>query len=211
LRGIAVASSWCTLRAHACLLGLALFFGACGTLRYAYAPVTTTSAELEGHAAAVAPIAENGELRLASLGVAEVTPPSTIAGKSFHALFVRFVVDNQSDEEWIFDQAEQRIELPAGGTSTMRWASTATGERPPVLRVAARSAVTDDVLFSIGARDEGDLSRFDVVWTVRTRGRIVSGRASFVRHITTREPAPAAFEPVTSPNTPMVPRDPCFP
>jgi hypothetical protein len=90
------------------LLGLAVVSGACGNIRYAYAPVVTTSAEVEGHAAAVAPPPEKGELRVASLGVAEVTPPSTIAGKSFRVLFVRFVVDNQSDEEWLFDQAEQR-------------------------------------------------------------------------------------------------------
>jgi hypothetical protein len=211
LRGISVASSPCTLRAFACWLVLALCCGGCGTLRYAYAPVTTTSAEVEGHAAAVAAISGKGELRVASLGVAEVTPPSTIAGKPFRALFVRFVVDNQSDEAWTFDPAEQRIELPAGGTSTMRWASTATGERPPVVHVAARSSVTDDVLFSIGARDEGDLARFDVVWTVRPRERVVTGRAAFVRHITTREPAPAAFEPVTPPMPPALPRDPCLP
>jgi hypothetical protein len=74
-----------------------------------------------------------------------------------------------------------------------------------------RAAVTDDVQFSIGERDESNLSRFDVVWTVRPPGRMVTGRAAFVRHITTREPAAAAFEPVTPPSPPNFPRDPCLP
>lgn len=192
---------------------------ACGQLRYSYAPVTTTSAEVEGHAGAIVPIeGTKGELRLASLGVAQVTPPSNVNAKPFRALFVRFVVRNESDREWAFDQAEQRIDLEERGVHITRWASTATGERPPMIRVPAHGTSSVDLLFSVGQRDEGDLSRFEVVWTVRPGGRVVSGRAAFARQLTTREPAPAAFDPegaatypVTDRPPPLFPRDPCIP
>lgn len=201
------------------LLLLALASTSCGQLRYAYAPVTTTSAEVEGHAAAILPIEDGkGELRVASLGVAQVTPPSNVGAKPFRALFVRFVVQNQSNEEWSFDQSEQRVDLEERGIHLTRWASTATGERPPVVRVAPRSVSSVDLLFSVGQRDEGDLSRFEVVWTLGPGGRVVTGRAAFTRQLTTREPSPAAFDPetatpypVTDQPSPLFPRDPCLP
>ena len=67
---------------------LVVLLAGCGRFRYSYAPVTTTSAEVAGHSAAIAAMPADGakgELRIASLGVANVTPPSGAASAPFRA------------------------------------------------------------------------------------------------------------------------------
>lgn len=193
----------------------------CGRLRYSYAPVTTTSAEVEGHSAALIdmpPDAAKGQLRIASLGVANVTPPSEVATGSFRALFVRFVVVNDSEQSWTFDEAEQRVEIIEGSARATSWPRTVTGSRPSVVAIPPHVSTSFDVLFPIGSRDEGDVAHFDVQWTVRQGARPISGRSEFKRHLEAREPAPAAFEPSEPPpyrpppRTPILPTtDPCLP
>lgn len=175
---------------------------ACGRLRYAYAPVTTTAAEIEGEPAVVAPMPPDvatGRLRVASLGVAPVSPPAGSGMASFHGLYVRFALENDGAEAWSFDEAEQRIEVLERGERTTIWARTPAGARPPVVQAPAHATTSVDVLFPLGARDAGDLASFDVIWSVHAGARLASGRASFARHIEKREPAPAAFDPGAPP------------
>lgn len=197
-----------------------LLAGGCGRFRYSYAPVTTTSAVMEGVPAAVVTMPADGakgELRIASLGVANVTPPPRVGVAPFRSLFVRFVVVNDSAEPWTFDQAEQRIELEAGPNRQTTWARTATGDRPPTVPVPPHGSASFDLLFPVGARDEGDLARFAVQWSLRQGTRLLAGRVEFARHLETREPAPAAFEPGAPPpyrspdRTTMPTPDPCLP
>lgn len=203
------------------LLAATMLVTGCSRLRYSYAPVTTKSAEMDGHSAAiiaVPPDDAKGELRIASLGVANVTPPSDVARAPFRALFVRFVVVNESTETWGFDAVEQRIEILEGpSTRVISWARTATGERPPLVPVPAHTSTSLDILFPIGKRDEGDLSRFEVRWSIRQGARLVDGRAEFRRHLVNRELTPETFEPAEPPpyrvpaRVPAVPLDPCLP
>jgi hypothetical protein len=188
----------------------------CGRFTYCYSPVTVTSAEVEGHAAALVPIPTDGatgELRIASLGVGVVTPPSR--GPSFRALFVRFVLVNESVESWTFNAAEQRIEVLDGRERIIIWSRSETGAPPSAVPVPAHDATSLDVLFPIGSRDEGDLERFDVHWTVRQQARLVTGRAEFSRHLVEPVPAPAAFRPDEPPpyriRPPFDPPAPCLP
>lgn len=189
---------------------------ACAQLRYAYEPVTLTSADMDGHAAAVLAMpadAPKGELRIVALGVEKVNPPPGVGRPSFHALFARFVIDNQSDEAWTFDEAEQHIDVDGASS----WAVTPTGERPPVMRIGAHTTAPFDVLFPVGTRDEGALARFEIQWTLRPGAHLVAGRAPFTRRTTTRETSAPAFAPALPPpprlHDPMraIPPDPCLP
>lgn len=174
------------IRAHLLALALALASTACAQqLRYSYAPTTLSSADLAGHAATVIeipPEAPRGDLRIASLGIAELP---------MRALFVRFVVRNDSEETWVLDEAEQTLELPEHDSRVLLPAVSPDNTRPPVLTVLPHHVGTADVTFAVGRRDEGDVGAFSVHWVLRTDGRAIGGHADFTRRLEPVTPRPA--------------------
>jgi hypothetical protein len=154
------------------ILALLALGTACGDLRYTYTPVTTTSAEMEGESAARVVLqgnADSGELRIASFGVAD------------QALNLRIVIINSTDVIWRFDPAAQRVEIYDGLLRILQPSAP-----PPKIELAPHTAKTIDLALPIGAREEGDIGRFVVLWSVEAGDTALCGRVPFVRHLERR-------------------------
>jgi hypothetical protein len=181
-------------------LGL-LVVGACALNHYAYAPVTTTNAELEGLPAAVLaipPESPRGELRLTSLGLGRTAPPSDAHVRAFRALYIRLFVSNWSGDTWTIDESAQRIELEDHGPSITASATTPTRLRPPVVEIGAGKSVSVDLTFAFPV-DASEVPRFDVIWTVNVGSSVVSGRTPFRRR-TESGPASGFYVPFVPPD-----------
>jgi len=168
------------------VLALLMLGTACGQLRYTYAPASTTSAEMEGESAARVLLqgqAEPGELRIASFGVAN------------RALNLRIVVLNATDATWTFDPAAQKVEIYDGALRILEPAAPASK-----IELAPHTAQTVDLAFPIGAREEGDIGRFVVLWTLDAGALALCGRTPFVRHLERR--TPSAFTPTAPDRVP---------
>ena len=127
---------------------------------------------------------------------------------------MRVTVTNDSPEPWTFDQGEQRIELAERGARIYSEALTATGERPPVVVVPAAHALTFDLSFPVGTRDDAsDLPGFTFLWTVRAGGEVAAGRIVFARKMErVMTMVPADLPPYRMPANPANDRrDPCRP
>lgn len=168
--------------------------------RYTYAPAsvattpatsaTTMSADyVAGRPAAVVAIA-GGELRIASFGTAQVFPPSGVDLPPFRGLYLRLVVNNASDERWIINESEQRIESRSSslgpnadeGGLTATHTTTPSGILPPTIVVEPHATTSIDLLFGGPPKVlDGSLEAFDLVWTVHRSGQATTGRVPFQR------------------------------
>jgi hypothetical protein len=162
------------------ILGVfALCTAACGTRRYAYAPVKTTSAEVVGRPAAeyaFPPAPPQGRVKLATFGLARPTdesPPS---------VHLRMELTNRTAEPWVIDKSEQKLELELGGRKVTipAIAPSASASR---VQVAPGGSATLDLFFPLppGAQDAKALPAFAAIWTVQTGPRVVTTRTPFER------------------------------
>lgn len=183
-------------------LALALSAAACSPTRYAYAPVTTTSAEIVGHPAAdyaVPPDSPQGRVRLATFGIAQLQRE----GRWF--FHVRMSARNESQETWSVDKNEQVLEIAIGDdrerTTRVRPAID-VDDTPTQVEVPSRETRSLDLFFPLppGAEDATDVPEFKVVWTVRAGARDVTVSTPFQRFLAS---GPARNVPRAEPNYPL--------
>ena len=170
----------------------AVAVSACAPTRYSYAPVTTTSADLEGASAAVygmPPEAPRGDVRIAMLGVSSMSPIGTQESKS-DAIHVALSVSNRSDETWTVDPSEQRITLTLKRQRSELYATTGDGRSTTAVSVLPRSTKVINLYFPlpIQFQKEDAPPPFDVLWTVHAGGRAVTQRTPFQRFIVSPTP-----------------------
>jgi hypothetical protein len=161
------------------ILAVALAMCACGT-RYAYAPVTTTSAEVVGNPAADYPFppeAPRGDVRLATLGLVDV-------GDS-KAIRLRMILTNRGSEPWLLDKSEQQLAVVASEdgkkrTEIVHALTQVAGAR---VEVPPQQTETVDLFFPLprDASDPSEVPAFDAIWTVRVGARAIATRTPFER------------------------------
>jgi hypothetical protein len=171
------------LRAIALSLGV-LALG-CHGPEYVYEPARNATAELRGHAATRSPIppeSPRGDVRVASFGIAKVTPPGRGDRESFHALHARMVVQNNDRQPWIVDTREQRILVANLGPRTPAYAKSDIGGMP-LVRIEPATRATLDLFYPLPRNLESaaKIPEFDVEWRVHTPVRTVTERTPFAR------------------------------
>lgn len=151
-----------------------------GVSRYVYEPRDHALADEAGLVAAQYAIpteSPRGALRLASLGVTEVS----MLGRSRPALHVRVIVSNGGAESWTVDAREITLALP-GQSPMPPGLANADVRELPVARVPRGGAVAFDLFYPLprhtGARR---VPAFDVHWVVRTEAGPVAGETTFDR------------------------------
>jgi hypothetical protein len=195
--GIDVLAPGTRMREQAMKLSLAAVIAAvalwgCAPTRYSYAPVTTTSADLEGASAAVygmPPEAPRGDVRIAMLGVSSISAIGTQESKS-DAIHLALSVSNRSDETWTVDPSEQRVSVTLKRQRSELYATTGDGRSTTVVSVLPRSTKVINLYFPlpIQFRREDAPPPFDVVWTVHAGGRAVTQRTPFQRFVVSPTP-----------------------
>jgi hypothetical protein len=165
---------------------LLVALAACNTNEYVYRPAVNTSAVVAGKPAAnyaLPPELPRGDMRLATMGLAEITPVGQ-SDVTMPAIHLREVVVDNSDRPWRLDTREQRIILANGSESRAAFATAdGPGGAPPIVDVAPGGQRTIDLFFPLpaGIGGEDELPRFDVVWNVQTDARVVTERTPFER------------------------------
>ena len=207
------------LFAAAAIASVAL--SACATTRYAYAPVTTTSADLAGASAAVygiPPEAPRGEARIAMMGVSSLTaasgsPGSLDRGEQVRAdaIHLALAVSNRSDEVWTVDPSEQRMTLTIKQRRSDIWGTSRELTLSEPVAVPPRSTRMIDLYFPlpIDFKKEDAPPPFDVVWTVHAGGQPVVRHTSFQRFIVS--PAPEEQRDLRTPDDVGNPSDHVLP
>jgi hypothetical protein len=173
------------MRASMPLLALALGLAACES-PYVYRPAVNANARLAGHRAAEyqLPTPQNpqGDIRVASFGVSKVKPQAEQQG-TIHALHVRAVVANNSNQPWQLDTRQQVVQLHDERTLAPAFSRSDDGNLP--LAVAPPGGKRTIDLFYPLPPDMEKASRipeFDVLWRVDTgNGKVVAQRTPFER------------------------------
>jgi hypothetical protein len=175
---------------------------ACEPTRYAYAPVTTTSADLAGASAAaygIPPDAPRGDVRLAMMGISslaatEGAPGSRDRGDTMRtdAIHIGLAVSNRSDQAWTVDPSEQHLTLTVKQHRNDIWATNREMALSGPVVVPPRSTRMIDLYFPlpIDFKKEDAPPPFDVVWTVHAGAQPVSRRTTFQRFIVSPAPEP---------------------
>jgi hypothetical protein len=168
---------------------------ACAPTRYAYAPVTTTSADLAGASAAVyglPPSAPRGEVRVAMMGVSPLSEAGQTgsAGADTDAIHVALAVSNRSDEAWTVDPSEQRLTLTMDRRRSDIYATSGGPSPSSTVLVTPRSTRMINLYFPlpIQFKKEDAPPPFDVFWTVHVGGKPITQRTSFQRFIVSPTP-----------------------
>lgn len=179
----------------------ALAVAACGPTRYAYAPVTTTSAEIIGHPAAEYPFppdSPHGRVRLATFGIAR------FARNGAWFFHVRMNATNDGTCTWSVDKSEQVLEIAAGDDRERKTRVHATTEADgSAAHVEVTPGTTEpiDLFFPLppALRDASEIPAFEVFWSVREGSRSVAMVTPFERFLAS---GPAFSAPRAPPNYP---------
>jgi hypothetical protein len=183
-------------RASSIVAVAAVILGACAPTRFVYAPVSTTSGEVEGAPAVVydlPPGAARGDVRVAMLGIA-LLQPLGVEDSTLRAIHVAMEVRNRSDELWTIDPAEAHLVLATDRTRSEIYATSAQIHPMPRIDVAPRSQAAIHLYFPLPLhlQTERSLPGFDVIWSIRTGSRAVTERTGFQRFIASPPVDPAA-------------------
>lgn len=172
---------------EASALAVAFAFGliACAPTRYAYAPVTTTSAEIVGHPAAEVPFppeSPHGRVRLATFGIAQVAEDGP---RYFH---VRMSATADGKEPWVIERKEQvaDIAIEDGPDRTARVAAATDVARSPArIEITPGTTGSIDLFFPLppGAKDAAEVPAIRVTWTVHERDRAITMVTPFERFV----------------------------
>jgi hypothetical protein len=176
------------MRAHLLavpLAALALGVAACES-SYFYRPAVNANAQVQGRRAAEyklpTPASPAGDLRVASFGVAKVNPQGTQPGP-VHALHVRLIVSNSSNQPWQIDARQQMVQLQDGRQLSPSFSRSEDGD-VPVAVVPPSGKRTLDIFYPLPPDQEkaSRIPEFDVLWRVDTGGgRVVAQRTPFER------------------------------
>jgi outer membrane murein-binding lipoprotein Lpp len=170
----------------------AVLLAGCAPDRYTYAPVTTSSADLEGASAAVygmPPDAPRGEVRVAMLGVAAAPALGAQETRS-RAVHVALAVSNRADEPWTVDPSEQRLTFTAKRERNDVYAMTSDAARAGPVIVPSRSTRVIDLYFALPIQLEKESSPppFELRWTVHAGSRSITQRTPFQRFLVAPTP-----------------------
>jgi hypothetical protein len=150
---------------------------------YIYRPAEHATAEIHGRTAAqyeIPPQAPQGDVRLASFGIAKVERQDT--GEKQRMVHLRMIVANNSGQPWIVDTRELRIDLPNVGQETAAITRVRDGQEP-VVQVPPGASRQIDLFYALpqGMEKASKLPQFDAVWAVRTPAQTVVERTPFDR------------------------------
>jgi outer membrane murein-binding lipoprotein Lpp len=181
------------LCAAAVVAGVVLLAG-CAPDRYAYAPVTTSSADLEGASAAVygvPPDAPRGEVRVAMLGVASAPALGGAQETRSRAIHVALAVSNRADEPWTIDPSEQRLIFTAKRERSDVYAMTSDASRAGPVLVPARATRVIDLYFALPIQLEKESAPppFELRWTVHAGSQSITQRTPFQRFLVAPTPS----------------------
>jgi hypothetical protein len=179
-------SSRRSLRGPAAVLPFLLAAACGGSTPYVYTPDQAT-VQVDGQPGtreAIPPEQPQGDVRVASYGVTEVTP--TRGGPSISALHIRMDVSNNGDANpWQIDTRQQQAFIDGEGSSTPLYVNTDERARAslPFIYVAMRERRTLDFYFPLPATvsSADKLPSFDFLWTIKTGARVVADRTQFTR------------------------------
>ena len=165
------------------LVSIATLTAAACAPSYVYLPEENATATVAGRAAAryaIPPEAPQGDVRVASFGVAKVTPQGS--SESYNALHVRMVVSNESKTPWKLDTRDQLISIANEGESRPIYAS-ADRDGLPVIEIAPQDKRTVDLFYPLPAdmQSAKRIPDFDVIWKVDTGTRPIAERTPFQR------------------------------
>jgi len=96
---------------------------------YAYQPAEHATGSIGGHVAAdyqIPPAAPQGDVRLASFGLAELRPANG-SGDGRPALHLRMVVSNNDAQPWTIDTREQKLDVQSTGSIPPAFSTTHEG------------------------------------------------------------------------------------
>lgn len=169
---------------------------AAGDEPYVYRPeqATVLVDGFPGTRYVVPPEEPQGDVRVASFGVTEVTPAPD--APAITALHVRMIVSNNGDvTPWQIDTRAQEVEIAGEGRSAPLYVN-GNAAPAPVVSIGAREQHTLDLYFPLPATIGGTLQlpRFDLLWQVQTARRVVSDRTVFERQ---EVEDPAAYQHIT--------------
>jgi hypothetical protein len=174
------------VRTNVSSLSLAVLVAAlgagCSEPRYVYAPVRTTSAEIDGASSAVR-VVPPGEVRVTTVGIVSLTQGGGGGGTriSSRALHLQFVVVNRTDRDWAFEGDAQRVE---SARQTFHATNADLGP-PPRVVFPAQSTRATELYFPLPPAFE--LGAFDLVWTLHD-GEPHTYRTSFERFLSVAPP-----------------------
>ena len=141
-----------------------------------YIPEERATATLGGRTAATyalpSEISKQGDIRLASYGVAKLKQSGN---DSFQAIHLRVALSDKGSQPIVLDARAQELRLPDGRRIAAAFIRSPVSA-PPLIRVEPGSAQTVDLYFPIpeDLRDESSPPKFDVVWRVDVGGDTVS-------------------------------------
>jgi hypothetical protein len=164
---------------------LALVIAACPPTRYAYAPVTTTSAELVGHPAADHPFppeSPHGRVQVATFGIVQLAPD---APRFFH---VRMSAQNEGSAPWVVDKKDQLLDIGVGDTGARKErvrAATDADRSPAQTTIAPGKTAAVDLFFPLPANASSatEIPALELVWTVREGTRPIVMATPFERFL----------------------------
>jgi hypothetical protein len=164
---------------------LALVIAACPPTRYAYAPVTTTSAEIVGHPAAeqaFPPGSPHGSVRVATFGIVQL---ASGAPRFFH---VRMSAENHGQDAWVVDKADQLLDIGVGDTGARKVrvrAATDVDRSPAQVTIAPGKTAAIDLFFPLpaDASSATEIPDLELVWTVREGARPIVMATPFERFL----------------------------
>src|SRR4030095_3295596 len=113
-----------------------------------------------------------GDIRLASYGVAKLKPNGSDTLKTIH---LRVAMSDSGQQPLVLDARARRLQLPDGRQIGAAFVRSAVSV-PPLIRVEPGTAQTVDLYFPIPQDlvDQTSPPRFDVVWAVDVGGETVS-------------------------------------
>lgn len=168
------------------LLSLASLLLAIGCAsEYAYFPTTNATATIQGLVAAEYPIppdAPQGDVRIASYGIAEVSPARN-PHQTLRALHLRVVVANDSATPWTFDVREQGLDVAGRGLLAPAFSSASAGGQPPLVTIDPKGKRVVDLFFVLppDLQRASAIPEFDALWRVSTASGPIAQRTPFER------------------------------
>jgi len=150
---------------------------------YAYTPQTNATATVRGHVAAYYPLPDPahpaGDARIASFGISKIKRNDQT---EMHALHMRLVLSDNSQQSWRFDVDQQRVQLRGGQTLAPAFAQS-DGQDVPHVNVPAGGKRTVDLFFALPPETEkaSHVPEFDAIWRVDVGAQAVVQRTPFER------------------------------
>jgi hypothetical protein len=131
-----------------------------------------------------------GEVRVATLGIATIAPRSRDDDSRTHAVHVRLVIDHYAGAPWQVDTRHQIARMVGRGQSRPAFASSSLGQ-PPLVTIPPGASVRID-LYYVLPRVMQKVTyhpRFEVSWQLSTPERLVEERTAFT-DLRSEPPAP---------------------